>query len=445
MPNPPDLMDAITSLAKRRGIAFPSSEIYGGLRSSWDYGPLGVELRRNIRQAWWRSMIQLRDDVVGLEAAIIMSPRVWEASGHVAGFSDPLVECLRCHQRFRADHLQPDDAGLRTCPNCGEHAFTEPKLFNLMFTTHLGPVEDDAAVAYLRPETAQGMFVDYLTVQQSSRLKVPFGVAQIGKSFRNEITPGNFIFRTREFEQMEMEFFVEPGTDDGWFEHWVGERLDWYHQLGVAKEKLRVRPHQPDELAHYAKAASDIEYEFPFGWSELEGIANRTDFDLRQHQEASGQDLTYFDQEHERRYLPFVVEPAVGVDRILLVLLLDAYRVEEAPTGSGGTEKRALLALHKEIAPIKAAVLPLSRNEALVPEARRVHNLVKPRWITHYDDAGSIGRRYRRQDEVGTPYCVTVDFDTLQDGQVTVRDRDAMTQDRLPIANLVAYLQERLP
>jgi glycyl-tRNA synthetase len=445
VPNPPDLMDAVTSLAKRRGIAFPSSEIYGGLRSSWDYGPLGVEIRRNIRRAWWRSMVQLRDDVVGLEAAIIMSPRVWEASGHVAGFADPLVECLNCHQRFRADHLEPGEDGRRTCPNCGEHDFTEPKQFNLMFRTHLGPVEDDAAVAYLRPETAQGMFVDYLTVQGSSRLKVPFGIAQIGKSFRNEITPGNFIFRTREFEQMEMEFFVEPGTDETWFEYWVAERLSWYHSLGVSPERLRVRPHDADELAHYSKAASDIEYEFPFGWSELEGIANRTDFDLRRHQEASGQDMTYFDQEHERRYLPFVVEPAVSVDRIMLVLLLNAYTIEEARTASGGSEKRTLLAFSKEIAPIKVAVLPLSRNEALVPEARRVHGLLKPRWMVQYDDAGSIGRRYRRQDEVGTPYCVTVDFETLEDRQVTVRDRDAMTQDRLPVDNLVTYLSERLP
>jgi glycyl-tRNA synthetase len=289
------------------------------------------------------------------------------------------------------------------------------------------------------------MFVDYLTVQASSRLKVPFGIAQIGKSFRNEITPGNFIFRTREFEQMEMEFFVEPGTDETWFEYWVAQRLAWYHALGVSPEKLRVRPHAPDELAHYSKAASDIEYEFPFGWGELEGIANRTDFDLRRHQDASGQDLTSFDQEHERRYLPFVVEPAVSVDRIMLTLLLNAYRVEEAPTASGGTEKRTMLALAKEIAPIKVAVLPLSRNEALVPEARRVHGLLKGTWMTQYDDAGSIGRRYRRQDEVGTPYCVTVDFDSLGDGQVTVRDRDAMTQDRLPIDDLVAYLSERLP
>jgi glycyl-tRNA synthetase len=330
------------------------------------------------------------------------------------------------------------------CPNCGNDRFTEPRNFNLMFKTHMGPVEDEGSVVYLRPETAQGMFVDFRTVQQSNRLKIPFGIAQIGKSFRNEITPGNFIFRTREFEQMEMEYFVEPGSDDEWFDFWVNRRLDWYVRLGINKEKLRLRPHEPDELAHYAKAATDIEYEFPFGWSELEGIANRTDFDLRQHQGASGEDLTYYDQENDRRYLPFVVEPAAGVDRILLVLLLDAYRVEEAPTSGGGTEKRTVLALHRRVAPIKAAILPLSRNETLAPEARRVHDLLRDRWMTQYDDAGSIGRRYRRQDEVGTPFCVTVDFDTLTDRQVTVRERDSMTQDRLPIDQLVGYLEERL-
>jgi glycyl-tRNA synthetase len=454
-----DLMDAITSLAKRRGIAFPSSEIYGGIRASWDYGPLGVELKRNIRHQWWREMVQLRDDVVGLEAAIIMSPRVWEASGHVAGFSDPLVECLHCHQRFRADHLPGfhapqsgheedettvDMAHGPRCPNCGHDEFTEPRNFNLMFKTHMGPIEDEGSVVYLRPETAQGMFVDFPIIQQTNRLKIPFGIAQIGKSFRNEITPGNFIFRTREFEQMEMEFFVEPGSDDEWFEYWVNQRLEWFVRLGVRKEKLRLRPHDPDELAHYAKAATDIEYEFPFGWSELEGVANRTDFDLRQHQQSSGEDLTYFDQENDRRYLPYVVEPAVGVDRILLVLLLDAYRVEEAPKSSGGTEKRTVLALHRGLAPIKVAILPLSRNEALVPEARKVHDLLRHRWMTQYDDAGSIGRRYRRQDEVGTPFCVTVDFETLSDRQVTVRERDSMAQERLPIEGLVGYLEERL-
>jgi glycyl-tRNA synthetase len=438
-------MDALTSLAKRRGIVFPSSEIYGGLRSSWDYGPLGVELRRNIRNAWWRAMVQVRDDVVGLEASIIMSSRVWEASGHVAGFSDPLVECLSCHQRFREDHLPVSKDGLQTCPNCGQHEFTAPRQFNLMFKTHMGPVEDEAAVVYLRPETAQGMFVDYRTVQQSNRLKVPFGIAQIGRSFRNEITPGNFIFRTREFEQMEMEFFVEPGTDQEWFEYWLDQRLQWFLDLGVRREKLRLRPHEPDELAHYAKAATDVEYEFPFGWSELEGIANRQDYDLRQHQELSGEDLTYYDQEHDRRYLPYVVEPALGVDRALLVFLLDAYRVDQAPSAKGEMEKRTVLALHRDLAPIKVAVLPLSRNDALVPEARGVHELVKGRWMTSYDDAGAIGRRYRRQDEAGTPFCVTVDFETLTDRQVTVRDRDSMAQDRVAIDKLVDYLEERLP
>jgi glycyl-tRNA synthetase len=440
----PDLMETLTSLAKRRGFAFPSSEIYGGLRSAWDYGPLGVELRRNIRNAWWRAMVQFRDDVVGLEAAIIMSPRVWEASGHVAGFSDPLVECLECHQRFRQDHLEPLEDGRLRCPNCGNEAFTEPRQFNLMFKTHMGPVEDEAAVVYLRPETAQGMFVDFRTVQQVSRQKVPFGVAQIGKAFRNEITPSNFVFRTREFEQMEMEFFVKPGTDDQWFQYWVEERLNWFLDLGVRKENLRVRPHEADELAHYAKAASDIEYEFPFGWQELEGIANRTDFDLRMHQEHSGEDLTYFDQEEDRRYLPYVVEPALGVDRAFLVFLLDAYHVDEAPSAKGEMEKRTVLALHRDLAPIKVAVLPLSKNEALVPESWRLRDLLKPKWMTAHDDAGAIGRRYRRHDEIGTPFCVTVDFDSLNDRQVTVRDRDTMQQDRIPFDRLVGYLEERL-
>jgi glycyl-tRNA synthetase len=435
----PDLMDAVTSLAKRRGIAFQSSEIYGGLRSSWDYGPLGVEMRRNVRAAWWRSMVQLRDDVVGLEASIIMSPRVWEASGHVAGFHDPLVECLNCHQRFREDHLT-DGA----CPNCGHREFTEARQFNLMFKTHLGPVEDEAGIAYLRPETAQGMFADFQTVQTTSRKKLPFGIAQIGRSFRNEITPGNFIFRTREFEQMEMEFFVTPGSDEEWFEYWKAERMQWFLDLGVSKEKLRFRDHETDELAHYAKAATDIEYEFPFGWGELEGVANRTDFDLRQHAQASGEDLRYFDPETEERYFPYVVEPAVGVDRTLLVLLLDAYREEEAPTAKGGTEKRTYLALHKDIAPVKVAVLPLSRNEQLAPEARLVFDLVKRHWMCDYDDAGSIGRRYRRQDEVGTPFCVTIDFDSLEDHQVTVRERDSMSQQRVAVEDLVGHLRERL-
>jgi glycyl-tRNA synthetase len=434
-----DLMEAITSLAKRRGIAFQSSEIYGGLRSSWDYGPLGTELRRNIRGAWWRSMVQLRDDVVGMEAALLMSPRVWETSGHVDGFADPLIECERCHHRFREDDL-PE----RVCPECGGTAFTEPKQFNLMFKTHMGPVEDEASVVYLPPETAQGMFIDFATIQTVSRRKLPFGIAQIRKSFRNEITPGNFIFRTREFEQMEMEFFVKPGTDEEWFEYWLDQRMQWYLDLGLSKERLRVRPHGPEELAHYARAASDIEFEYPFGWSELEGVANRTDFDLRRHAEASGQDLSYFDQESEERYLPYVIEPAGGVDRSLLAFLLDAYRVEEAPTAKGDTDRRTVLGLHRDLAPIKVAVLPLSRNERLVPDARRVFDVLKQEWMCDYDDAGAIGRRYRRQDEVGTPFCVTVDFDSLDDRQITVRERDSMMQDRIPVAALVGYLRERL-
>ena len=454
------LMEAITSLAKRRGIAFQSSEIYGGLRSSWDYGPLGVELRRNIRNAWWRSMVQLRDDVVGVEAAIIMSPKVWEASGHLEAFTDPLVECLNCHQRFRADHLpgvhapqsghEEDETSVDmherpTCPNCGHHEFTDPRNFNLMFKTHMGPIADEANAVYLRPETAQGMFVDFVTIQSVSRKKVPFGIAQIGKSFRNEITPGNFIFRLREFEQMEMEFFVEPGTDEDWHEYWIGERFHWYTDLGIRPESLRLREHEADELAHYAKRSVDIEYRFPFtDWGELEGIANRTDFDLKQHEKFSGQDMTYFDQGRDERYHPYVIEPAAGVDRALLAFLIDAYREEEAPTAKGGTEKRTYLALSKDLAPVKIAVLPLSRNERLAPEARAVFDLVKPEWMCDYDDAGSIGRRYRRQDEVGTPFCVTVDFDTLEDRAVTVRERDSMTQERLPVANLVTYLAERL-
>jgi glycyl-tRNA synthetase len=455
-----DLMEAITSLAKRRGIAFQSSEIYGGLRSSWDYGPLGVELKRNIRNAWWRSIVQLRDDVVGLDAAVIMSPKVWEASGHLEVFTDPLVECLNCHQRFRADHLpgvhapqsghEEDETTLDmherpTCPNCGHREFTDPRNFNLMFKTYMGPVADESNAVYLRPETAQGQFVDFVQIQATSRKKIPFGIAQNGKSFRNEITPGNFIFRMREFEQMEMEFFVEPGTDEEWHQYWIDERFRWYVDLGIREENLRLREHDPEELSHYSKRTVDVEYRYPFtDWGELEGIANRTDFDLKQHEKFSGQDLTYFDQEKDLRYHPFVIEPAAGVDRMLLAFLIDAYREEEAPTAKGGTEKRTLLALHRDLAPIKVAVLPLSRNEQLTPDARAVFDLVKTRWMCDFDDAGSIGRRYRRQDEVGTPLCVTVDFDTLEDRQVTVRERDSMTQERLPIENLVAYLAEHL-
>jgi glycyl-tRNA synthetase len=451
---PTDVMDQIVNLAKRRGFVFQSSEIYGGLRSSYDYGPLGVELKNNIKRAWWRSVVQLRDDVVGQDSAIIMSPRVWEASGHLESFADPLVECTNCHQRFREDHLieafeakhgRPPERGELTCPNCGKGPFTDPRNFNLMFKTFMGPVEEEAAAVYLRPETAQGMFVDFVTVQQSTRKKLPFGIAQIGKSFRNEITPGNFIYRTREFEQMEMEFFVVPGTDEEWHDYWINERLQWYVDLGIRKENLRLREHDQDELSHYSKRTVDVEYAFPFtDWGELEGIANRTDFDLKAHAAKSGQDLSYFDQEKEERYVPYVIEPAAGVDRATLAFILDAYTVDEAPSAKGEMEKRTVLKLHKDLAPRKVAVLPLSRNERLVPEAKRVFDLVKTEWMTDYDDAGAIGRRYRRQDEVGTPFCVTVDFDSLEDRAVTVRDRDSMQQDRIPIDGLVEYLRGRL-
>jgi glycyl-tRNA synthetase len=451
-------METIVNLCKRRGIIFPNSEIYGGLRATWDYGPLGVELKNNVKRAWWRAVVQRREDVVGLDAAILMSPRVWEASGHVQSFTDPLVECLNCHQRFRADHLPGfhapqsghestetvDMARGAKCPNCGNDKFTDPRNFNLMFKTYMGPVEEETALVWLRPETAQGIFVDFPLVQAASRRKIPFGIAQIGKAFRNEITPGNFTFRTREFEQMELEFFVEPGTDDEWHDRWLKDRFDWYIAYGIRGENLRLREHESDELAHYAKRTYDIEYQFPFGWSELEGIANRTDFDLRQHQEHSGKEVTYFDQERGERYIPYVIEPSAGADRATLAFLVDAYREEEARTASGGAEKRVVMRLHKDLAPMKAAVLPLSRNERLVPTAREIADELRAHWMIDYDDAGSIGRRYRRQDEVGTPYCVTVDFDSLEDRAVTVRDRDSMQQDRIPIADLVSFVRDRL-
>ena len=447
-------METIVNLCKRRGFVLPNSEIYGGIRSTWDYGPLGVELKGNVKRAWWRWMVQLRDDVVGLDSAVILSPRVWEASGHVANFNDPLVECLNCHRRFRADdlpghHLAADFdetvASGAKCPNCGNDKFTDPRDFNTMFKTHSGPVADEDNVVWLRPETAQGIFVDFKQVQSATRKKVPFGIAQQGKSFRNEITPGNFIYRTREFEQMEMEFFCKPGTDEKWHQYWIEYRKDWFERYGIDPANMRVREHASDELSHYSKRTVDIEYAFPFtDWGELEGIANRTDYDLNAHQKASGTDLSYFDEEHDERYVPYVVEPAVGVDRSMLAFLIDAYREEEAPTASGKTEKRTYLKLHRELAPLKAAVLPLSRNEKLVPVAKEVAAALRPNWMIDYDDAGSIGRRYRRQDEIGTPFCVTVDFDSLDDKQVTVRERDTMSQDRLPIEELVDYLAERL-
>jgi glycyl-tRNA synthetase len=436
-----DLMDRVVNLAKRRGLVFPSSEIYGGFRSTWDYGPLGVLLKRNVKDAWWRSMVQLRDDIVGLDAAILMAPKVWEASGHVATFADPLVDCRNCKERFRADQL-PDSGA---CPNCGaKDSFTEARQFNLMFKTYVGPVEDDASVAYLRPETAQGIFVNFTNVQTTTRKKPPFGIAQIGKSFRNEITPGNFVFRTREFEQMEMEYFVPPEDAPQWYEYWCQERYRWYTDLGIPEDQLRLRPHETEELSHYSAGTADVEFLYPWGWGELEGIANRTDFDLTQHSKYSGEDLSYYDQEHDRRYLPYVIEPAAGADRATLAFLLAAYEEEDVDNGKGGTEKRTVLRLHPRLAPIKVAVLPLSKNERLVPVADEVAAALRAELMIDVDVAGSIGRRYRRQDEVGTPLCVTVDFDTLDDRAVTIRDRDSMTQERVPIHGLLAELQKRL-
>ncbi len=435
-------IDTIVNLCKRRGLIFPSSEIYGGLRSAWDWGPLGVELKRNVKQQWWYSMVQTRDDVVGLESSILMSPKVWEASGHVETFTDPLVECTNCHKRFRADQLDLS----RPCPECGQGpAWTDPRQFNLMFKTHMGPVEDSAHVIYLRPETAQGMFVDFSLVQQTARKKIPFGIAQQGKSFRNEITPHNFVFRTREFEQMEIEYFVKPGTDEQWLEYWLDERMRWYVDLGVGEENLRLREHEKDELSHYAKRTFDIEYNFPqMGWSELEGIANRTDFDLKAHAEHSGEDLSYFDPDTEERFIPYVIEPSAGVERPTFAFLIDAYREEEAPTAEGKMEKRSVLRLDKRLAPVKVAVLPLSKHADLNPVAQELADKLRPDFVTDFDVTGSIGRRYRRQDEIGTPYCVTVDFDTLSDDQVTVRDRDSMSQERIPIEKVTDYLKERM-
>jgi glycyl-tRNA synthetase len=437
----PDLMERVVNLCKRRGLVFPSSEIYGGFRSTWDYGPLGVLLKRNVKDAWWRSMVQLRDDIVGLDAAILMAPRVWEASGHVDTFTDPLVDCRSCKERFRADQL-PDSGA---CPNCGvKGSFTEARHFNLMFKTYVGPVEDDASVAYLRPETAQGIFVNFQNVQTTTRKKPPFGIAQIGKSFRNEITPGNFVYRTREFEQMEMEYFVPPDEGAQWFEYWCAERLRWYSDLGIAEEKLRLRPHEAEELSHYSAGTADVEFLYPWGWGELEGIANRTDYDLKQHSEFSGQDLSYYDQENDRRYLPHVIEPAAGADRATLAFLLAAYDEEEAPDAKGGTEKRVVLRFDPRLAPIKVAVLPLSKNEKLVPLADEIAASLRSHFMIDVDVAGSIGRRYRRQDEVGTPLCVTIDFDSLDDKAVTVRERDSMAQQRIKIAELVPALREQL-
>ncbi|MQG72660.1 MAG: glycine--tRNA ligase [SAR202 cluster bacterium] len=446
-------MDKMMSLSKRRGFMFQSSEIYGGLGSTWDYGPLGVEIKRNVKEAWWRSVVTERDDMVGLDAAILMHPQVWVASGHVENFSDPLVECKECNSRFRQDHLleetgiDPESPKAKTalkdlrCPNCGSE-LGPPRRFNLMFKTFMGPVEDTANEVFLRPETAQGIFVNFKNVLDSTRKKLPFGIGQIGKSFRNEITPGNFTFRTREFEQMEAEFFVKPGSDEEWLDSWVKSRYQWYVDLGIRTENLRMRKHGDDELAHYAKACYDVEYRFPWGWGELEGIANRGDFDLRQHQEVSGQDMTYFDESEEgddRRYLPYVIEPSGGVDRATLAFWLDAY--DEEPDGDN---VRVVSHIHRDLAPVTVAALPLSRNDKLLPTARSVYDILRKHFKTQYDDSQAIGRRYRRQDEIGTPYCVTIDFDTIDDNQVTIRDRDTMHQARVPVSELVDILKDKL-
>ncbi|MBW3660985.1 MAG: glycine--tRNA ligase [Gemmatimonadetes bacterium] len=430
-------MDRLVSLCKRRGYVFQSSEIYGGVGSTWDYGPLGVEMKRNVRDFWWDSMVRRRDDIEGLDAAILMHSKVWEASGHVSGFTDPLVDCRNCKHRFRADVLEAMDEP--RCPRCGSRDLSEARQFNLMFKTHMGPVEEEAAAVYLRPETAQGIYVNFLNVLNASRRKIPFGIAQIGKAFRNEITPGNFIFRTREFEQMEMQFFVEPGTDTEWLERWRDERRAWYAELGIRDEKIRIEEHGPDELAHYAAAAYDLQYEFPFGWQELEGIHNRTDFDLSRHEEASGKKLSYYDEEAKERYVPYIVETSAGVDRTLLTCLVDGFREEGEGKGA-----RTVLKLSPRIAPIKAAVFPLVKRDGMPEVAGQVHRGLRARWNVFYDDGGSIGRRYRRQDEAGTPFCITIDGESVEDRSVTVRDRDSMEQVRIGIDRLEEWLAERL-
>lgn len=471
-------MEQLAALCKRRGFIFPGSELYGGLNGFWDYGPLGTELKRNVRDAWWKTMVHLRDDVVGLDSAIIMHPRVWEASGHVEGFTDPMVDCRNCKRRFRADQLYENlgielepgsaaDMSLKLpenarCPVCGSRELTEPRAFNLMFRTFVGPVEDESATAYLRPETAQGIFVQFHNVLSVSRMKIPFGIAQIGKAFRNEINPRNYIFRSREFEQMELEYFIKPGTDAQWHEYWVEERLKWYRSIGLAGDHLHRYVYGKEELAHYASACVDITYDFPFGTQELEGIAARGDYDLRRHQEYSGKSLEYFDPESGQSYIPHVVEPSAGVDRIVLALLCDAYREEwvprEAHAGSrpeirpaepgknppDGFEKRAVMGFSPRVAPIKVAVFPLLKNRPeLVEKSREIFEELRQHWNAFWDITGAIGRRYRRQDEVGTPFCITIDFQTLDDGTVTIRDRDTMQQERFAVRELPTVLEQK--
>jgi len=423
------MMDKLVSLSKRRGFVFQSSEIYGGINSCWDYGPVGVELKNNIKKLWWNAMTLERDDIVGLDSSILMHPEIWEASGHVEGFTDPLVDCKRCKLRFRADEINGD-----TCPSC-EGELTTPRMFNLMFKTHIGPVEEAANVIYLRPETAQGIYVNFLNVLNTSRQKIPFGIAQIGKAFRNEITPGNFIFRTREFEQMEMQFFVKPGEDDTWFDYWKEKRMQFYYKLGIKREKLKFHEHEEKELAHYAKKAVDVEYEFSFGWKELEGIHNRTDFDLSRHAQYSKKNLSYFDEQTKERFIPYIIETSAGVDRTLLTCLFDAY--EE-------NEERIVLHLSPKIAPVKAAIFPLVKKDGMPEFAEKLYKELKKEIKAFYDYSGSIGRRYRRQDEIGTPYSITIDTDTMNDGTVTIRDRDTMEQERVPADKVKNILKEKL-
>jgi len=447
MPNQPDVMDKLVSLAKRRGFIFQSSEIYGGTGSVWDYGPLGVELKKNLKDRWWHAMVRARNDIEGLDAAILMNSRVWEASGHVSGFVDPLIDCRNCKKRFRADDPRikgtpgtPDGQ----CPSCGmKGTLSEARLFNLMFKTFMGPVEDSAAVVYLRPETAQGIYVNFLNVQQSTRQKIPFGIAQIGKAFRNEITPGNFIFRTREFEQMEMQFFVEPGSDMQWFEYWKQQRMEWHLALGLDKDRLQFHQHSKEELAHYARAAFDVQFDFggTLGFQEIEGVHNRGDFDLTQHQKFSGKKLEYFDQPNNRRFVPYVVETSVGADRTTLAVLVNGYREEAVP---GETEGRTVLRLDPSLAPIKAGVFPLVKKDGMPEMATRIADDLRKSFPIFYDDSGAIGRRYRRQDEVGTPFGITIDGESLTNATVTVRDRDTLQQDRVEAGQLTDYLTRKL-
>ena len=455
----PTPLESIISLAKRRGFVYQSGEIYGGSRSAWDYGPLGTALKENIKREWWKFMVQTRDDIVGIDSSVILPKRVWEASGHVEVFSDPLVECLHCHKRYREDHLleafeekkgRAPENGMAdiACENCGTRGqWTEPRAFSGLLKTYLGPVDDEAGLHYLRPETAQGIFVNFANVLASARMKPPFGIAQVGKSFRNEITPGNFIFRTREFEQMEMEFFVQPGTDEEWFSYWIDQCEQWFLGLGLKPDNVRRYEHPKEKLSHYSKRTIDLEYRFGFAggeWGELMGVANRTDFDLSTHSKESGVDLSYFDQTTNERWTPYVIEPAFGLTRALMAFLVDAYAEDEAPNTKGGVDKRTVLRLDRRLAPVKVAVLPLSRNEQLSPMARELAADLRQDWMIEFDDAGAIGRRYRRQDEIGTPFCVTVDFDSLEDKAVTVRERDTMAQERVSLDRLHGYLAERL-